>query len=185
MAEVVEVNVKLMVGSKCSHTGSSETINLLKSGEESIYDVKAKICEAYGGRLTPEDLLLSFGPNDRKLGRQYVNDPTVNERNLKVKDYSMLAWFERFPHWSLSVTLLPDTPPPPGVAIRKAAAMAENKDPDQAVIDARKTGDIPKIEELPAPWGPKDFVPPNDEDLKSEGYLPAKYPDSSSPLVDV
>ena len=32
---------------------------------------------------------------------------------------------------------MPGAPPPPGVAIHKAAAIAEKKDPDQAVIDAR------------------------------------------------
>ena len=33
--------------------------------------------------------------------------------------------------------MLPGSPPPPGVAIQKAAAIAEKKDPEQAVIDAR------------------------------------------------
>lgn len=32
---------------------------------------------------------------------------------------------------------MPAAPPPPGVATHKAAAMAEGKDPDQAVQEAR------------------------------------------------
>ena len=36
-----------------------------------------------------------------------------------------------------AAALLPSAPLPPGVAIHKAAATAEHKDPDQAVADAR------------------------------------------------
>lgn len=39
--------------------------------------------------------------------------------------------------WSAAAGLLPPTPLPPGVAIQKAAATAEQKDPDRAVADAR------------------------------------------------
>ena len=48
-----------------------------------------------------------------------------------------LLWC-RFPHWSLSIKLMPAAPPAPGVATFKAAAMAEGKDPDQAVNEARQ-----------------------------------------------
>ena len=50
---------------------------------------------------------------------------------------NMYAWWCRFPHWFLSVKLMPGAPPPPGVATHKAAAIAEGKDPEQAVIEAR------------------------------------------------
>ena len=48
-----------------------------------------------------------------------------------------LALWRRFPHWCLGVKLMPAAPLPPGVATHKAAAMAEGKDPDQAVQEAR------------------------------------------------
>lgn len=63
--------------------------------------------------------------------------------------------------------------------------MAEGKDPEQAVEAGRRNGDIPKINDLPAPWGPKQFVPPPKDELLEAGYLPPKYPSESSPLVDM
>ena len=46
-------------------------------------------------------------------------------------------------------------------------------------------GEIPKISDLPAPWGnqPSPVIP--DEDLARVGYLPAKYPQGFSPLHDI
>ncbi len=46
-------------------------------------------------------------------------------------------------------------------------------------------GSIPKISDLPAPWGnqPTPVIP--EEELISAGYLPAKYPLESTPLTDV
>ena len=73
---------------------------------------------------------------------------------------------------------------PTGVAIQRAAAVAEQKDPDRAVQDARAKGVIPKINDLPAPWGPKAYAAPPAEELARGGYLPAAYPGGSSPLVD-
>lgn len=189
----VEVKVKRVLGQKRINNANADTgeedvytsIQLLRTGDETILDVKGKIAEAFGGQVKPDDLLLQFSPNDRKLGRQYVNDPTVDESSLKLKDFWVLEWLERFPHWSLSVSLLPPTPPPPGVAIQKAAATAENKDPETAVIDARKRGEIPQMKDLPAPWGPKEFVPPSRDVLMEQGYIPAEYASGYSPLVDV
>ena len=101
-----------------------------------------------------------------------MGDPTVDETQLLLGQYSLLHWVERFPHWKLTgerpggavtcdaacarccpscalwahsaapcppaaAALLPPAPLPPGVAIQKAAASAEQKDPDQAVADAR------------------------------------------------
>ena len=71
-----------------------------------------------------------------------------------------------------------------GEAVRRAAALAEKKDPDAAVQEARTKGEIPRIDELPAPWGDKPYVAPPAEELVSLGYLPAQYPPASSPLVD-
>ena len=45
-------------------------------------------------------------------------------------------------------------------------------------------GSIPKISDLPAPWGDKPYTAPADDALTSWGYLPAKYPTSFSPLTD-
>ena len=69
---------------------------------ESVLELKQKIAAAAGGVVTAEDLLLLFGPNDRKIGRQYAKDPTVDEAQLKLEQYSMLSWMERFPHWTLT-----------------------------------------------------------------------------------
>lgn len=49
----------------------------------------------------------------------------------------MLPWLDRFAGWHLGAKLMPPTPPPPGVAIKKAAALAEGKDADKAVQEAR------------------------------------------------
>lgn len=93
--------------------------------------------EALGGSVQAEDLLLYFGPNDKKIGKQYAGDPAVDENKLLLSDYSVLSWLDRFPHWTLGARPLPPTPPPPGVATHRAAALAEGKDPDKAVSDAR------------------------------------------------
>ena len=119
------------------------------------------------------------------MGRQFKGDPAVDESQLKLEQYSVLAWLRRFPHWGLTVSLLPSAPPPPGVAIQRAAAIAEGKDADRAVQDARAKGEIPKIADLPAPWGPRPSPPVAEEALLHIGYLPPHYPASSSPLNDM
>ncbi|KAI3435628.1 hypothetical protein D9Q98_001688 [Chlorella vulgaris] len=153
--------------------------------QDTVLGLKQKVAAAAGGAITADDLLLSFGPNDRHIGRQYVKDPAVDEGKLKLEQYSLLSWIQRFPHWTLSARLLPAAPPAPGVAIHKAAASAEQKDPDTAVMDARAKGEIPKISDLPAPWGtqPSPHIP--DEELTRAGYLPPRFPGTFSPLTDV
>jgi hypothetical protein len=158
-------------------------ITLKRDGSESLREVKEKVAAAAGGSVTADDLMLVFGPVDRKLGRQYRGDPTVDDTKLTLAQFSVLDWLERFPHWSLGARLLPPAPPPPGVAIKRAAAVAEGKDPERAVTEGRAKGDIPRINDLPAPWGPKPYDPPPTEDLIRDGYLPATYPANSSPLV--
>eukprot|EP00890_Picochlorum_soloecismus_P000101 jgi/Picsp_1/1091/NSC_04574-R1_---NA--- len=185
LTEIIQVTVKVIFGNKALDPHSKVEISLDKAGNESILDVKEKITKSIGGSTKASDLMLNFGPNDRKLGKQFVGDPTVDEGKLLIKDFSILSWLERFPHWTLSVSLLPPTPPAPGVAVKKAAAMAENKDPEKAVEEGRDSGEIPRISDLPAPWGPKKYEQPSYEDLVQEGYLPAKYPSESSPLLDV
>lgn len=86
----------------------------------------------------------------------------------------------------------PPLPTPPlrstlslsGVAIQQAAAAAEQKNVAEAVQDARARGEIPKISELPAPWGPVHADPAPREALVGAGYYPPTYPTGSSPLVD-
>ena len=46
-------------------------------------------------------------------------------------------------------------------------------------------GAIPKISDLPAPWGTKPATPAEPEQLASWGYLPARYPQGWTPLKDV
>ena len=75
---------------------------------DSVLQLKQKVAAAAGGAVTADDLLLLFGPNDRKIGRQYVEDPTVDEEKLKLEQYSLLAWVQRFPHWTLTGEAAPD-----------------------------------------------------------------------------
>ncbi len=46
-------------------------------------------------------------------------------------------------------------------------------------------GTIPKISDLPAPWGPKPLEPASPEELTRAGYLPPRFPPGFSPLRDV
>eukprot|EP00887_Chlorella_sp_A99_P006192 scaffold3.g6192.t1 len=168
------VSVRLVFGQRLD--SDQQELKISVSPSCSIQEVKR--------RLTADDILLSFGPNDRKLGAQYRGDPAVDETALRLGQFSVLAWLARFSHWQLSVSLLPPAPPPPGVAIHHAAASAEGKDPERAVQDARGRGEIPRINELPAPWGPKPSPQLSEAELLASGHLPPKYPDGSSPLVD-
>jgi len=210
-----QITVRVVFGSsKMSDNESySFKVEVNRDGSDSIFDVKQLVADAAGGNIAPGDLLLTFGPNDRKIGKQYKGDPTVDERKLRLSDFSVLSWLQRFPHWTLLARLLPGAPPPPGkyenplpfasqtvfsntiisqmilflltgVAIKQAAALAEQKDPDRAIQDGRAKGEIPKISDLPAPWGPKPYIAPPEQQLVQSGYLPAKYPEGSSPLVD-
>lgn len=45
-------------------------------------------------------------------------------------------------------------------------------------------GAIPKISDLPAPWGDEPYTAPEPEQLTSWGYLPARYPEGWTPLAD-
>jgi len=126
------------------------------SPEDSIRALKERIASVISKiPLDPDLLQLSFGPSEKLIGKRFSNDPLVNEEDTFVKQYSFLEWIERFPHWSLTVRMAEDTPPPPGVAIKKAAASAEKEDPEQAVQEAYRSGELLRPEELPAPWGPK------------------------------
>ncbi|CAK0782072.1 hypothetical protein CVIRNUC_005546 [Coccomyxa viridis] len=155
-------------------------ISVKADGSDSIQDIKIKIAETFGGTLKKEDISIYFGPNERRIGKQFLGDPSVEEAVLKLKDFSVLGWLERFPHWCLSIKLMPAAPPAPGVATFKAAAMAEGKDPDQAVNEARQKGEIPALSELPSPWGPKAYEPTEGDKLLG----PAKFPTAFNPLSD-
>ena len=104
---------------------------------------------AFHHKAQADELALYFGPNDIMIGRSYVADPSVDETQLLLSHFSCLAWLENFPHWHLSVRFLPPTPPPPGVAAHRAAALSEGKDPDVAVKEARAkvccTGVLPGV----------------------------------------
>ena len=110
---------------------------------------------ALGGAITPAMLALHFGPVDAPLGAAFAGDPAVSEASLALATCSTaLDWLARFPHWCLGARPLPPPPPPPGVAAVRAAAAAEGADPDAAVEAARAKGEIPRLADLPAPWGP-------------------------------
>jgi hypothetical protein len=116
---------------------------------------------ALGGAVTPAMLALHFGPVDGPLGAAYAGDPSVSEATATLGEAtSLFTWLDRFPHWCLGARPLPPAPPPPGVAAVRAAAAAEGADPDTAVEQARAQGEIPRLADLPAPWGPKPYVKP-------------------------
>ena len=52
--------------------------------------------KTFGGNLTKDDVLIYFGPNERRIGKQYLGDPTVDEATQKLGDFSVLAWLERY-----------------------------------------------------------------------------------------
>ena len=87
--------------------------------------------------MTPDRLMLFFGPNARRMGSQYFGDPAGEDTVLRLGDFSALEWLTRFPQWRLGARMLPEAPLPPGVAEHRAAALAERKDPDKAVQEAR------------------------------------------------
>jgi hypothetical protein len=126
------------------------------SPQDSIRALKERIA-AVMSKDSPIDadlLELTFGPNDRPLGKRFQGDPLIDEESILVDQCGFLKWLDMF-DWHLTLRMLKDTPPPPGVAIKKAAASAEGEDPEKAVEEAYRTGELLRSEELPAPWGPK------------------------------
>ena len=110
------LTVRIVFGSskKVDDDAYALEIKVKADGSDSILAVKQLIASAAGGDVTADDLLLAFGPNDRKMGKQYKGDPTVDETAMHLSSFSVLAWLQRFPHWTLSARLLPSAPPPPG-----------------------------------------------------------------------
>ena len=64
--------------------------------------------------MKKDQLLLYFGPNERRVGKQFLGDPSVDEAALKLSQFFILPWLQRFPHWRLGVRLMPPAPPAPG-----------------------------------------------------------------------
>lgn len=50
---------------------------------------------------------------------------------------------------------------------------------------AAPQGEIPRIHDLPPPWGKQPMPEISEKDLRQMGYQPAKYPEGFSPLSDV
>jgi len=139
-----------------------------------------------------EKIMLSFGPQAKPLGAKYEGDPRGREDERKVGDYSVLDWVERFPHWGLTVKFLPAKPPPPGEAAVRAAAIAEERDPEEMLQESREKGDVAKLEDLPPPWGDapqtgfiadefkKDMAMPGEGDFFPPRYGPDSHPKTDS-----
>ena len=79
---------------------------------------------AFKGKVTKDQLLLYFGPNERRVGKQFLGDPSVDEAALKLSQFFILPWLQRFPHWHLGVRLMPPAPPAPG-ALSTAVAFSD------------------------------------------------------------
>lgn len=88
---------------------------------DTVAELKARVAAAAGGKVTADDLKLEFGPNARNIGRQYFRDPTVNEGELRLEQYSLLAWIERFPLWVVTGAAGGGGPGRMGVGITREA----------------------------------------------------------------
>lgn len=177
------VTIKVNHGERSGPEDLDGTYKVEVSPEDSIRALKERISEVISKRAIDADLIqLSFGPSEKLIGKRFYKDPLIDEEDTFVKQYSFLEWIERFPHWGLTVKMAAETPPPPGVAIKKAAASAEAMDPEKAVEEAYKTGELLRPEELPAPWGDKGLdVYKRDPLVRSIGDnpLPPNYGDSN------
>jgi hypothetical protein len=49
----------------------------------------------------------------------------------------------------------------------------------------RAQGEIPRIHDLPPPWGKQPMPEIPEQELRQMGYQPAKYPEGFSPLNDM
>ena len=90
--------------------------------------------------VKPEELRVSFGPNDVLVGAEYPGDPYVDEEHIYLSDFSFLSWLEIFPHWHLLVKSQSPPPLPPGEAETRAASTLDEHqlEPDEAVSKARR-----------------------------------------------
>lgn len=133
--------------------------------------------------VSADQLMLEFGPNDRKLGQTYYGETGYDEATLKLSDYSVLHWLSKFPHWYVMARMLPPPPPVPGYAAHRAAALGRGDDPDKAVADAVAAGDLLPLEQYPAPWGnappvekePKIFDPIAETDDAGRPSAPTSF----------
>lgn len=98
----MKVTVVVAFGNAVREGAVAQDLQVEALPSDSVRALKEKVAAAAGGAVTADDLLLAFGPNDRKLGRQYAKDPTVDESQLLLGQFSVLAWLERFPHWRLT-----------------------------------------------------------------------------------
>ena len=84
--DYVSVRVHVLHGEKVAERLSNGflDISLRRDGYDSLHDVKTKIAQATGGCLDPDLIWLSFGPNARHMGRQFINDATVDEKTVRA-----------------------------------------------------------------------------------------------------
>ncbi len=99
---MVQVTVRVAFGATIREGSTVQELVVDAMPDDSVLDLKQRVAAAAGGAVTADDLLLEFGPNDRRLGRQFAKDPSVDESQLKLSQYSLLAWLERFPHWKVT-----------------------------------------------------------------------------------
>lgn len=88
------------------------------------------------------------------------------------RDHAARSWLALLRYRPGPVSTRPARPPPPPPPLSPSCTL-----PPQ--------GEIPKISDLPAPWGPKPLEAPPQEELAKAGYLPPRYPEEWSPLKDV
>mmetsp|Transcript_23949 Transcript_23949/g.60257 ORF Transcript_23949/g.60257 Transcript_23949/m.60257 type:complete len:196 (+) Transcript_23949:300-887(+) len=184
--EMRDVRVRLNHYSSVLGDEKFYTIQLAADGSDSIATLKQKISDALSGALPPEDIRVYFAPVDLHIGKEYKGDPYVDEKKLKVADFSFLSWMDKYPSWYLTMAAQPGPPPPPGVAEVKAASMIEDGiTPEEAVLNARKEGKLARVADLPKPWGSKPVEPVPYEHLVALKKVPAKYPAESAPAINI
>ena len=177
------VTVRVSHGEKVADEaapGSAFAVDV--SPNDSVRAFKERVAAAISA--DPNSLSLSFGPTERTIGARFKGDPLVDEEAILVSQYSFLQWLEQFPHWFLTAKLAQDTPPPPGVAIKLAAASAEKEDPEAALEEAYANGELTRPEDLPAPWGSEGLdVYKRDPLVRAIGDnpVPPSYGEKSAP----
>lgn len=97
MTATREVTVRICFGSFVQDESEYQrlTITVKADGSDTLLEVKQKIAAAAGGSVTADDLLLYFAGNDTKMGRQFVNDPCYNEKEIRLSQFNALPWLER------------------------------------------------------------------------------------------
>ena len=85
------------------------------------------------------------------MGKQFLGDPSVDEAAVKLSQFSMLAWLQRFPHWHLGARLMPPAPPAPGVHWHACTLAHACMTCSSIMRLSRRSNDMHKVCQQPGP----------------------------------